>query len=96
MSTAILLEKPAAETRDPIYSNFDHKIDTDVAQLLGSAAPGVLCAHHAARGYWGWVWRLADFWWVDQVWQNGGPVFTATADSLLAVIRLVVDQYGSA
>ncbi|WP_280319973.1 hypothetical protein [Nocardia wallacei] len=86
-------ERPVAETCESVYSNFDHQLDSDVVREL-SAAPGELCAQHAAYSFCGYVWMLPDGRWVDQVWRYRTPVADYVGDTIEAVIAEANDNHG--
>jgi hypothetical protein len=84
---------PANCTDEPVYSNFDHELDADVVRQL-AAAPGELHAQHSARDFCGYVWQRKDGRWVDQVWRYGAPVQDFVCDTVEAVIKDALDEYG--
>ena len=90
-----LLIRPPDETGEAVYSNFDHKLEADVAAEL-ERRPGEIYAQHAAWNFCGYVWRLPDGRWVDQVWHYGSPVQDIIGGTIREVIRATNDGYGYA
>jgi len=87
------LMRPQAEAEASVYSNYDHRLDADVAQHLENH-PGEVFAQHAAWNFCGYVWRQPDGRWVDQVWQWNAPVEDIFGDTIEDVIRTANEGYG--
>lgn len=87
----ILMTRPGVEI-DTVYSNSDHEMDYDVVKRLDE---GDCYSSHTAWDFCGYVWRLPDGRWVDQIWQYKEAVADLIADSIEDVIHEANDQYGS-
>ena len=92
--TTGLLSRPDTELDEAVYSNFDHRTDDAVASEL-EARPGEVYAQHAAWNFCGYVWRLPDGTWVDQVWRYGAPVEDIKGGTLESVIGRAIEGYGA-
>ena len=88
-----MLTRPQVET-ETVYSNFDHRLDVDVARHLENH-PGEVSAQHAAWNFCGYVWREPDGRWVDQVWQYHAPVEDITGDAIESVIEQAIERFGA-
>ena len=86
--------RPLTETGKAAYSNFDHCLDTEIVAQLESN-PGKVCAQHAAWNFCGYIWRLPDGCWVDQVWVYNNPVQDIIGGSIEDVIERANVGYGS-
>lgn len=89
----MLAKPPPDETDESVYSNFDHRLEADVAAEL-ERRPGEVCAQHAAWNFCGYIWRMPDGRWIDQVWHHGSPVRDIIGDTLREVIEDASDSYG--
>lgn len=80
------------EELDTVYSNFDHRLEEDIAKQLEEKS-GKAFAQHAAYNFCGYIWH-ADGKWHDEVWVHGAPVHVYEGDTIKAVIEAAVDQHG--
>lgn len=79
---------------DEVYSNFDHKLDGEVAELLKA---GDSFSRHAAWDFNGSVWfDLASDKWLEEVWVYGSIVETLAGDTVEDVIQQACGKYGLA
>jgi len=82
----------AEETKESIYSNFDHELDNKVVKLV-ETHPNKLYAQHAAWNFCGYVWFNGQQW-KEEVWQWNSPVEILVADTIKNLIDSVNAQYG--
>jgi hypothetical protein len=75
-----------------VYSNFDHKLNRDVANRLftGELIVGV----HAAHNYVGYL-SFAGGTWREEVYQYGRLRSTFEGTSALNVVEAAIHNYGS-
>jgi hypothetical protein len=76
-----------------VYSNFDHGLDTDVADRL--AAEDGTAAEHCAWHFHGDVWREGTRWY-NYIMRHQSHVATIEGDSCLDVIDQANDRFGRA
>lgn len=83
---------PDGEHPDNIYSNFDHELDTAVAERM-KHCPGEY-APHPAWNFHGRIW-YKDGRWREQVWVHGAPRAEYESESIKDLIQHVVGVHGS-
>lgn len=74
-----------------IYSNFDHRFDTEIINKL-KGSPGI-SAFHAAMEFIGYIWWTGEMW-REQVWRYQIPVAEYEAENLRDLIDYVNENYG--
>jgi hypothetical protein len=84
--------KPPTELRPSVYSNFDHDLDTEVAEKLKEQA-GEVYAQHAAWNFCGYIWFENETW-HEEVWVHGSAVETRSEEKLEDLIDSVNQSYG--
>lgn len=88
-----LLCMPDGYTAAPtVMSNFDHTIDTDVANRLREREEYAPYAGYHFCGYVWWDRPRAR--WACEVWHYQVHMDTVTADTLEAIMREVSDKWG--
>lgn len=75
-------------------SNFDHSIDTGLAEAL-QARPGKVFGRHAGWNFNGRVF-FSDGRFHEEVWVYGSPRETVSADTLPELMEEVCYRYGDA
>ena len=90
-SNTVAMRARPGEEIGAVYSNFDHQLDHELAHRL---AEGGCHAQHAAWDFCGYVWRLEDGRWIEQVWRYNSPVQEIVGDELEEIIELANDEWG--
>lgn len=85
-------QRPARETDESVYSNFDHQLDDEVRAQLERDHD--LCAQHGAWDFCGYIWTDGVLWY-EEVWRYRAPVDLRTSERLEDLIADVNDDYGS-
>lgn len=78
-------------TKESIYSNFDHVIDSAVVEDLKA---GDKFAQHAAWDFCGYVYHDKDGW-HEEVWRWGALAKVLHGDSAESVIAQANEEFGS-
>lgn len=81
-----------AEELGTVYSNFDHRLDDDLAKKLEEKS-GKAFARHAAWNFCGYVWH-ADGQWHNETWTYGHPAHVFVGESVQNVVEQACDQHG--
>jgi predicted ester cyclase len=81
------------ETKDEVYSNFDHCLNEKVADELVEQN-GKIVAQHAAWNFCGYIWyENGNF--HEQVWQYKKPVAEFKNKNIIDLIDEVNSEYGN-
>lgn len=79
-------------TQEPIYSNFDHCIDSEVEEEL-KINPNKLYAQHATWNFCGYIYFTGSFW-VEEIWRYNVCIATYQDKDLAILICTVNAEHG--